>query len=263
MKKLLIMLVLTSLYVGCSKDLGLKGKVATILKENPEILTEAIQANPAEIMVALQKAAENARGAMAKKREEEEKKKLERAYDQPLQPKIRKDETFRGNKNAAITLVEYSDFECPYCSRGFQTVLQLMKKYGKNLRFVYKHLPLSFHKNAMLASQYYEAIRLQNAEKAFKFHDEIYKNQKKLKQGEKFLKDIAKKVGANMAKLAKNIKSKKVMDRIKEDQKEAASFGMQGTPGFVLNGIPVKGAYPVTHFDGIIEELKKRGKLKL
>ena len=66
-----------------------------------------------------------------------------------------------------------------------------------------------------------------------------------------------------MNKLAKDIKSDEVMNRIKQDQAEAAKFGFQGTPGFLLNGVPVKGAYPVSHFEGIVQELKKRGKVNL
>jgi predicted DsbA family dithiol-disulfide isomerase len=115
----------------------------------------------------------------------------------------------------------------------------------------------------MIASQYYEAIRLQSAEKAFKFHDKIYDEQKKLDNGEAFLKDIAKSVGADMAKLAKDVNSEAVIKRIKDDEAEAGKYGFQGTPGFILNGIPVKGAYPVEHFVGLVDELVKRGKLKL
>ena len=66
-----------------------------------------------------------------------------------------------------------------------------------------------------------------------------------------------------MAKLQKDVKSKAVQERIDADLKEAAKFGMQGTPGFILNGVPVKGAYPTSHFVSIVEELKKRGKVKL
>jgi protein-disulfide isomerase len=139
----------------------------------------------------------------------------------------------------------------------------LMKKYEGKIRFVYKHLPLSFHPQAMPASQYYEAIRLQNADKAFMFHDEIYKNQRGLQNGEKFLKELAKKVGADMNKLAKDIKSDAVNKRIQEDIEEANKFGFQGTPGFLLNGVPVKGAYPTSHFEDLIGKLKEKGQLKL
>ncbi len=248
---------------SCMSDSQLKDKVTKVLKENPQIVIDSIKENPADYIMAIQDAAKNAQGELAKKREEAEKKKLEATYDNPLTPEIRSDESFRGPKNAPLTLVEYSDFECPFCARGFNTVMELLKKYGNNIRFVYKHLPLSFHKQAMASSQYYEALRLQNPELAFKFHDELYKNQSKIKSGEKFFKSVAKKIGANMSKLQKDIKSKAVQERIDADLKEAAKFGMQGTPGFILNGVPVKGAYPTSHFVGIVEELKKRGKVKL
>src|SRR5690606_30903627 len=109
----------------------------------------------------------------------------------------------------------------------------------------------------------YEAVRLQSEEKAIKFHDEIFENQSKLRQGESFLKTLAKKVGADMTKLAKDVNSDKVKDRIKADEAEAAKFGFQGTPGFLVNGIPVRGAYPVDHFNMIISTLKEKGKIKL
>src|SRR5690606_12465907 len=116
---------------------------------------------------------------------------------------------------------------------------------------------LSFHPQAMPASQYFEAIRLQDEEKAWKFHDAIYENQRKLQNGESFLKSLAKDLKVDMKKLEKDVKSEAVQKRINEDMEEAAKFGFQGTPGFLLNGIPVKGAYPTSHFDNLIEELKK------
>ena len=168
----------------------------------------------------------SAQKELAKRKEADEQKKLEETFENPLVPEIRKDESIRGTKGAPITLVEYSDFECPFCTRGFNTVRALLKKYDGKIQFIYKHLPLSFHANAVPAAQYYEAIRLQDEKKAFDFHDAIFDNQRKLKAGESFLKATAKKAGANMARLAKDINSKKVMDRIDQDQKEAAKFGM-------------------------------------
>ncbi len=258
--------LLTLLLFGlasCMSDGQLKEKVAKIIKENPTIITEAIDANPAEFVESIQKAAKGAQEVLAKKRQVNEKKKLEATFDKPLVAMIRADEAIRGNKNAPLTLIEYSDFECPFCKRGFETVEALRAKYGDKLRFVYKHLPLSFHKQAKISAQYFEALRLQSPEMAFKFHDAIFNNQKQLRNGESFLKKHAKAVGGDMKKLAADLSSKVVMDRIEQDLKEAASFGMQGTPGFLLNGIPVKGAYPPDHFIGIVDELVKRGKVKL
>jgi protein-disulfide isomerase len=260
-------LILTSIFVfmvgGCTSEKQLKEQVKKIIKEDPEIIISAVESKPVQFMEALQKAAKNAQAEMAKQREEEETKQLEENYSNPLKANVRSDESIRGDKNAPLELIEYSDFECPYCARGYETVTELMKKYGVQIKFMYKHLPLSFHQNAMIASQYYEAIRLQSNEKAWEFHDEIFKNQAKLKGGEEFLKGLAKKLKVDMTKLSKDINSEAVLNRIKEDQEEAAKFGFQGTPGFLINGIPVKGAYPSSHFDGIIEELKKRNLVKL
>ncbi len=261
--KWLLAVTSLALLASCTSDEKLKQQMSKMLAEDPQILAQAIEKHPVEILEALQKAAKNAQGAMEKKRDEDEKKKLEESFEKPLMAEIRSDEAIRGNKDGVITLVEYSDFECPFCSRGYETVQALMKKYEGKIRFVYKHLPLSFHEQAMISAQYFEAIRLQSVDKAFKFHDEIFKNQRKLKNGKAFLDATAKSVGADMNKLKKDIDSEAVKSRIEADMQEAAKFGMQGTPGFLFNGVPVRGAYPPEYFDGIAAELVKRGKLKL
>lgn len=260
LKLLSTLLVMGLMLTSCQVS---EKQLTEMLKKNPDILTEAIKANPEKFIDALNEAVKSAQAGQAKKREQDEKKQLEESFNNPLEAKIRTDELFRGPKDAPITLIEYSDFECPFCKRGFNTVLGLLKKYEGKIRFVYKHLPLSFHPNAMPASQYYEALRLQSEDKAIKFHDDLYNNQSKIKLGEKYFKQVAKKLGANMKKLAKDINSQKVKDRIGQDLAEAKKFGFNGTPGFLLNGIPVRGAYPQQHFEQLIDELVKRGKLKL
>ncbi len=259
MKSSILLVMALVMAVACTSKDDLK----KMMKENPEIITEAIEANPEKFIDALNNAVKAAQEGQGKKREVDEKKALEDSFNNPVLAEIRSDESFRGEKDAPITLIEYSDFECPFCSRGFNTVMELMEKYKGKIRFAYKHLPLSFHPQAMPAAQYYEAIRLQSEEKAWQFHDAIYKNQRALQNGEKFLKEEAKKLKVDMAKLAKDVKSEVVQKRIDADMAEAAKFGFQGTPGFLLNGIPVKGAYPTQHFDDLISELKKRGKITL
>lgn len=258
--KMMFVLTLTIL-VGCNAPS--KDQLKKTLVDNPDILIDVIKAHPSDFIDALNDAVRVAQKDQAKKREDEEKKQLEEAFEKPLKPVLRNDELYRGTKGAPITIVEYSDFECPFCRRGYNTVMALLKKYEGKVQFVYKHLPLSFHPQAMISSQYYEAIRLQSEDKAVKFHDEVYENQSKLRQGEKFLKAAAKKLGVDMKKLAKDVNSSSVKKRIDEDMKEAAKFGFQGTPGFLVNGVPVKGAFPEDHFVKIIDELKKRGKVNL
>lgn len=261
--KLPLVIGMGFLLTACNNDANLKDRIAEILKENPEIVTKSIDENPAIFVEAIQKAVGAAQADMQKKKEEEEKKRYEESFNNPLQANIRSDEAIRGPKDAPLTLIEYSDFECPFCSRGYETVNELMEKYKGKIRFIYKHLPLSFHPQAMIAAQYFEAIRLQSPEKAFEFHDEIFKNQPKLKNGEAFLKDIAKKLKVDMKKLEADVKSEAVMARIAEDQQEAEKFGIQGTPGFLINGIPVKGAYPANYFVEIINQLKAKGKVDI
>ena len=77
------------------------------------------------------------------------------------------------------------------------------------------------------------------------------------------MKATAKKLGVNMKKLATDINSEEIANKIKRDASEASEFGMQGTPGFLLNGVPIRGAYPLSQFQKIVEELQKRGKISL
>lgn len=261
--KLVSLIIIGLMFSSCMSEGQLKKKMAKILKENPEVLTDAVETNPAKFLLALQSAAGKAKEKLAKERVEREKKDLEKLYDSPLKVEIGKNRAVLGPRNAPIVLVEYSDFQCPYCARGYQTVTELRKKYGNKIQFIYKHLPLSFHAQAKITAQYFEAIAIQSTEKAYKFHDLVFKDISKLKKGEKFLRKIARRAGADIGKINRDKNSKRVMSIIEKDQKEAAKFGIQGTPGFIINGIPVKGAYPASHFVGIIEKLIEKKKLKL
>ena len=201
MKRFILLAAALVIATACTSKEDLK----KMIKEDPTIITDAIEAHPDKFITALNNAVKNAQESEGKRREDEEKKALEESFNNPLQAEIRSDESIRGNKDAPITLIEYSDFECPFCGRGFNTVMELMQKYEGKIRFMYKHLPLSFHPQAMPASQYYEAIRLQSPEKAWQFHDRIYKDQRKLQNGEAFLKALAKELKVDMGKLAKDI----------------------------------------------------------
>lgn len=264
LKRLTLLGIVAALSLtSCMSDKKLAEGMKKAMKENPEILYEAIKADPAEFLMVVQQAAQDAKSVMDQKKREAEVKAFEESFNNPLSPTIRDDESIRGTKGAPLVLVEYSDFECPFCSRGYDVVSQMLEKYEGKIQFVYKHLPLSFHQQAMIASQYYEAIRLQSEQKAFQFHDKVFQKQSKLKNGEAFLKAEAKALGVNMSRLAKDINSEAVKKRIEEDMAEARKFDIQGTPGFVLNGIPVKGAYPFSYFVKIVDKLKEKNMVKL
>lgn len=257
-------LALASIFISsCSTDKAFEKRLQKTLEENPEIVFQAIEKNPEKFMHSFQTTLEKAKASFAQNAKNQEKLQLEKAFEKPLKPYISETQVIRGPKDAPITLVEYSDFECPYCARGSKTVEQLMKKYPGKIRFVFKHLPLSFHPHAMISAKYYEAISLQSPKKAFAFHDKLFANQRKLSQGEAYLTQIAKDVGADIKRLKKDVHSVKVRAKIDEDINEAHKFSFQGTPGYIINGIPVKGAYPASHFENIIATLQEKGKLTL
>jgi protein-disulfide isomerase len=255
--------IVAYLITGCSTDKQFRAQLEKTLSENPEIVFKTIQNNPAKFMSTLEVAARSAKEDMAKQAKVRQEKQLEDSFSNPLSPEISSRDVIKGPKDAPITIVEYSDFECPFCARGFNTVTDIMNKYPGKVRFIYKHLPLSFHPSAMLSAQYYEAIALQSPRKAMKFHDMIFAQQAKLKMGEAFLTKLAKELKVDLLKLKKDINSDQVASKIEADISEAKKFGMSGTPGFIINGIPVKGAYPAEYFDEIISKLKTKGKLIL
>ncbi len=107
----------------------------------------------------------------------------------------------------------------------------------------------------MPAAKYFEAIAKQSPEKAEKFHDMVFENQGQLKdKGEGFFKEAAKKVGADIKKVEADMKDESIAKRIAADMEEARKFNMSGTPGFIINGVSLRGAYPFPEFKKIIDQ---------
>jgi protein-disulfide isomerase len=235
---------------GCTS----KQQLEKTIEENPEIVFNAIKKNPKKFVEVVNEAVKTAQESARADEEKEESKRVEDEFKNPKQAKVEDGRVIFGKKDAPVTIIEYSDFQCPYCGRGHSTVKEVQKNYGDKVRIVFKHLPLDFHPMAMPAAKYFEAIALQDHSKAEKFHDMIFSNQQKLNQdGEKFLKDAAKKVGANLAKVEKDITTEAVTGRIAADMEEAKKFEFSGTPGFLINGVSLKGAYPFPDFKRIID----------
>jgi protein-disulfide isomerase len=253
MKKAFFAVVCLALASAASAKELSKEDLTKALEKHPEIILDFIKTHKKEVFEIVSQAAQEEQGRRQQEEAENEKKAFEESFKNPLVPSIDKKTRVRGNKEAKYTLVEYSDFQCPYCSRGYKNVEVLRKKYGKDLRFIYKHMPLPFHAMAMPSAQWLEAVAIQNPEKAWAFHDKLFENQEKL--SEDFLKTTAKELGLDVKKAEADSKSDAVKAKIEADIEEAKKFGFQGTPGFLLNGIPVKGAYPPEFFDSIITKL--------
>jgi protein-disulfide isomerase len=233
-------------------------QIKAALKKNPDIILDVLREHKKEFFDVVQEAAQEAQAARQKEMAEAEEKAFNESFKNPLKPSLDSKAHVRGPKKAKYTLVEYSDFQCPYCGRGFQTVEALRKKYGDDLRFIYKNMPLPMHPMALPAAQYFEAAALQSVDKAWALHDKMFENQSQL--SEDFIKTSAKELGLDLDKLAKDAKGDKVKEKIDADIKEAQGFDFTGTPGFLINGIPVRGAYPPAKFDSIIDRLNgKKG----
>ena len=222
--------------------------------EHPDIVLEVIKNNPAEFVETINVAFQHAQ----LKRQQDQMRELaterETEFKNPKTPVVEPSRAIAGKNNAPITIVEYSDFQCPYCSRGYETMKQVQKKYGDRVRIVYKHLPLESHPLAMPAAKYFEAIALQDTKKAYQFHDKLFENQDKLNlQKEKYLESVAKTLDLNMQKLKQDLDSDAVKKRIEADALEARKFNFNGTPGFLVNGVSIRGAYPLSEFESVIE----------
>jgi protein-disulfide isomerase len=162
-----------------------------------------------------------------------------------------------GKSDAPVTLVMFSDFECPYCKGVEPTVRSLREKYGDKLRVVFKLLPLPFHPHAEPASELALEARAQKGEQGFwDAHDRIFASQPKLDEAD--LEKIATDMGLDVAKTKAAIKEKKHAKDISADTELGEDMHCNGTPHFFINGRRLVGAHPIENFVKVIdEELQK------
>jgi protein-disulfide isomerase len=167
------------------------------------------------------------------------------------------DSPVKGDAKAPITIVEFSDYQCPFCGRVEGTLTQVMNDYKGKVKLTFKNQPLPFHNNAMLAAQASLAAKEQG--KFWEMHDKMFANQQALTRDN--LLSYAKELGLDTGKFEKDLDSQKVKDAIAKDQGEAQKANANGTPTFFINGHRVVGAVPAENFKTVIdEELKKSGK---
>jgi protein-disulfide isomerase len=170
--------------------------------------------------------------------------------------KIETTDAVKGNAKAPITIVEFSEFQCPFCARVGPTMKQIEETYGSKVRFVFKHNPLPFHADAPLASQ--AALAAHEQGKFWQMHDALFANQKDLKR--ESLEKYAQELGLNMTKFKAALDANKFKDQIDANMAQAKELQANGTPHFFVNGRRVKGAQPFESFKKVIdEELAKKG----
>lgn len=161
----------------------------------------------------------------------------------------------RGPADALVTLVAFTDFECPFCGRVLDTLRQLEQRYGRDLRIVVRHFPLAFHANAQGAHEAAIEVRTQRGDEAFfRFHDLVFANRTAL--GPDDLAGYATQVGANGAQVRQALADRRHRAAVEADQQLGTSLGVTGTPSFFVNGRRLVGAQPVDRFATLIDEVK-------
>lgn len=157
-----------------------------------------------------------------------------------------------GKADAPVTIVEFSDFQCPFCSQAAETVKQMKKDFGSKITVVYKHFPLSFHPEARPAAEASMCVHDQKNDKFWDYYDKLFKNQKELKA--ESLEKYAKEVGMSLDKFKECLTSGKFRSKIDTDIAEGEKLGIRSTPTFLINGDLVSGALPPKEFKEAINE---------
>lgn len=167
------------------------------------------------------------------------------------------DDPCLGPENAKITLIEFTDFQCPFCGRARATIDQVLETYPDKVRYCYRDFPLGFHQDALLAGVAAQCAFEQDREKGWKYFRTLFDNQGALKPDH--LKKYAKAAELEVSSFNSCLDSQKYADEIQKDLEEGAKAGVTGTPGFFVNGILISGFQPFAKFKEVIDdELKKK-----
>ena len=161
-----------------------------------------------------------------------------------------------GPANAPLTIVEFSDFQCPYCARVTATLKRVLEEHGQDVRLVFKNYPLPFHKEALLAA---EAAMAAGAQGRFwEMHDLLFAGQDKLSIAD--LEKHAEALKLDMSRFRSDIASHRFKEIIEKQMEEAGAVGVRGTPNLFFNGRLVKGAQPYENIKNLVEEEIRNGK---
>jgi len=171
-------------------------------------------------------------------------------------PAVTDADYIRGDVNAPITIIEYSDYECPYCERFHPTMLQVMEEYDGQVRWVMRNFPLSFHSNAEPAGVAAECAGQQG--KFWEYGDALFENRATL--GEALYVQLAADLGLNASEFATCRDGDDALNKVRAEAAGGAAAGVTGTPGsFIIdqdgNATPIKGALPFSSVAAAIDSM--------
>jgi len=171
-------------------------------------------------------------------------------------PPVSKSDITRGDPKSKITLIEYSDFQCPACAAYYPIVKQLFAEFGDKIYFAYRFFPLtSIHKNAMIASQAAYAAKLQG--KFWEMHDMLFETQTSWAESDNAADTFtayAKKLNLDVNKFQKDMNSDEAKNYVADSQNQASSIGVNSTPTFFVNGRQITNPQSYNDFKKIIQD---------
>lgn len=215
------------------------------VRTNPDLVLNVLRDNKVEVLTIVEQ-------GVGEKRKLEERKRLDRELEAPLKTEVSLDRPYLGASNAPVTIVAYSDFLCPYCKRGAQTISSLLKEHPGRIKYAFKHY-VRDEFSAKLA-RVFEAIALQDTSKAWQFYTDVFDNQSALvAEKDQKLDELLGTLNLDMDRLAEDMETAEIKQYIEKDTGEAETFGFRGTPSFVINGVSLRGAYPKEKFEEIMD----------
>lgn len=222
------------LAADAAADQVLEEKVLKIVREHPREIIEAVTTY---------------QRAEAERREKAAVNKLSEALAKVPAAELLGDSPTRGANNDKLLLVEFSDFQCPYCARAFATVQRFMQAHDQEVRLVYKHLPLTDqHPEAANAARAAWAAGQQG--KFWEYHDGLFKAQDLL--GDKRYTDLASELGLDLTRFNRDRNGEAAGKALERDLALAKRLGINSTPLFVLNKLPIAGAAPQAEFERLL-----------
>ena len=261
---LAVAVAVASTVVGCAKVS--QEDIRKTLEANPDIILGVLEKNKDKLAKLLidfdaDKVVDELVGENATK--------LEKALadegsasSQRYTPELEAGRPMLGLKDAPVTLVIYSDFECPYCAEAAEAGSKIVAKYPTQVRLFFKHLIGESHVGARPAARMFEALARQGDKHAFAFHDVAFKAQDKLDDlgandapaHEAFFKKLATELAPDKNRFEKDLKGTEVDARLRRDDAEAARFKFDSTPRFLVNGELIDGAATVEELDALVQK---------
>lgn len=209
-----------------------------------EVVEKYVQENPGKIF-------DTINAHLQRQQAEQESARVQASFDSPVDDKLFDWTPVKGPESAEILVIEYSEFQCPFCKRVAPTLEQLYNKYEGNIRWAYRNNVLPFHEQAEPAAKAALAANIQG--KFWEYHNGLYENQQSL--GEDLYVKLATDLGLDVKKFNEDRNSEKVAKWLEADMEQARKVGAQGTPYVLINGVAVSGAQPFENFDAIVKRL--------